>query len=73
MRASSYWPVREIEDIYENDIFMSEYSIFMSYMDSYYQITPNWPQARTAWWQMLAKIGAGTDIPEAVKGFPSPD
>lgn len=73
VRASSYWPVREIEDIYENDIFMSEYSIFMSYMDSYYQITPNWPQARTAWWQMLAKIGAGTDIPEAVKGFPSPD
>ena len=22
---------------------------------------------------IVAKIGAGTDIPEAVKGFPSPD
>lgn len=40
-------------------------------MGDYYQITPGWTQVRTAWWQMLAKVGAGTDISEAAKSFPS--
>lgn len=70
VRASSYWPVRKMEDIYENDMLMTEYSIFTPYMGDYYQITPGWTEARAAWWQMLAKIGAGTDISEAVKDFP---
>lgn len=68
---SSYWPVRDMDNIYENDVLMTEYSIFMPYMGDYYQITPGWTQARAAWWQMLARIGAGTDISEAVKGFPA--
>lgn len=71
--ATSYWPVRDMDNIYENDMLMTEYSIFMQYMGDYYQITPEWSQARTAWWQMLAKIGAGEDISEAVKDFPSPE
>ncbi len=71
--TSSYWPVRDIDDIYENDMFMTEYSTFMPYMGDYYQITPGWTDARTAWWQMLAKIGSGTDVSEAVKDFPSPN
>lgn len=71
VRASSYWPVREMEDIYENDMLMTEYSIFTPYMGDYYQITPGWTEARAAWWQMLKKIGAGTDISEAVKDFPN--
>lgn len=71
--ASSYWPVREMGNIYENDMLMTEYSIFTPYMGDYYQITPGWTQARTAWWQLLAEIGAGADVSEAVKGFPSPD
>ena len=71
--TASYWPVRDIDDIYENDMFMTEYSTFMPYMGDYYQITPGWTDARTAWWQMLAKIGTGTDISEAVKDFPSPN
>ena len=73
VRTSSYWPVRDMGNIYENDMVMTEYSIFMSYMDDYYQITPGWAQARTAWWQMLGKVGAGADIAESVKGFPSTD
>lgn len=73
VQTSSYWPVRDMDNIYQNDMLMTEYSIFMPYMGDYYQITPGWAQARTAWWQMLAKIGAGTDISEAVKDFPSPD
>ena len=71
VRATSYWPVRDMGNIYENDMLMTEYSIFMSYMGDYYQITPEWDKARTAWWQLLAKIGAGTDVSEAVKDFPS--
>lgn len=72
--ASSYWPVRDMRSsIYENDMLMSEYSIFMPYMGDYYQITPGWTEARTAWWQLLAKIGAGADVSEAVKGFPAPE
>ena len=73
VRASSYWPVRDIGNIYENDMLMTEYSIFMSYMGDYYQITPEWAKARTAWWQVLAKIGDGTDVSEAVKDFPMPE
>ncbi|MDE7416604.1 MAG: extracellular solute-binding protein [Lachnospiraceae bacterium] len=71
--TSSYWPVRDMENIYENDMLMTEYSIFMLYMGDYYQITPGWTDARTAWWQMLTKIGNGADISEAVKDFPSPE
>ena len=73
VQTSSYWPVRDMDNIYENDMLMTEYSIFTPYMGDYYQITPGWAQARAAWWQTLAKIGAGTDISEAVKDFPSPD
>ena len=73
VRASSYWPVRDMDNIYENDMLMTEYSNFMPYMGDYYQITPEWDKARTAWWQLLAKIAAGNDISETVKDFPSPD
>ena len=68
---SSYWPVRDMGNIYENDMLMTEYSIFTPYMGDYYQISPEWAKARTAWWQLLAKIGEGTDVSEAVKDFPS--
>lgn len=67
---SSYWPVRDIDNIYVNDMLMTEYSIFMPYMGDYYQITPGWTDARAAWWQILQKVGEGTDISEAVKDFP---
>lgn len=71
--ASSYWPVRDMNNIYTNDMLMTEYSIFTPYMGYYQQITPGWAEARTAWWKMLAKIGAGTDVSEAVKEFSLPD
>ena len=73
VRATSYWPVRDMGNIYENDMLMTEYSIFTPYMGDYYQISPEWSQARTAWWQLLAKIGDGTDVSEAVRDFPSPE
>lgn len=71
--ASTYWPVREIGDIYVNDKLMTEYSVFMPYMGSYYQITPDWPRARNAWWQVLQNVGNGMDVSDAVDGFPAID
>lgn len=71
--ASIYWPVRDLDNIYVNDMLMTEYSIFTPYMGDYYQVTQGWPQARTAWWEMLRDIGEGTDVSEAVEGFMSGD
>ena len=70
--TSSYWPVRDMDGIYENDMLMTEYSLLTPYMGDYYQITPGWAEARAAWWQMLAEVGNGKDIAQALKGFPSP-
>lgn len=70
VQTTSCWPVRDIGNLYENDMLMTEYSIFTPYMGDYYQVTPRWTEVRTAWWQMLAEIGTGTDISEAVKHFP---
>ncbi len=73
VRATSYWPVRDMENIYENDALMTEYSTFMQYIGDYYQVTPGWAEARTAWWKMLAKIAEGMDVSEAVKDFSPAD
>ncbi len=67
--TSGNWPVRDVKHIYVNDELMSEYSIFMPYVGDYYQITPNWSQARTAWWTMLQKIAAGSPPADAVREF----
>ncbi|MDE7311872.1 MAG: extracellular solute-binding protein [Eubacterium sp.] len=67
--ASSFWPVREMDEIYENDLLMTEYSMFMQYMGDYYQVTPGWAAAREGWWKMLQKIGNGGDIAAAVQDF----
>ena len=71
VQASGYWPVRDVEHIYENDILMNEYSVFIQYMGDYYQITPGWAKTRTAWWQMLQEIGRGGEVEAAVSQFVS--
>lgn len=67
--ASSFWPVRDVPNIYENDELMTEYYVLRQYLGDYYQVTPGWAEARTAWWTMLQQIGEGGDIPEAVAQF----
>lgn len=75
VRTASAFPVmeslqgEELADIYEDDAVMNRYVPFMQYFGDYYQVVPGWPEARTAWWQMLQKIGAGEDIQETVKTF----
>ena len=69
VKASSYWPVKDLGNIYEGDDLMTEYSTFVDYMGDYYQVVGGWAEARTAWWNMLQQIGAGTDVKTAVEEF----
>ncbi|EOS34537.1 extracellular solute-binding protein [Lachnospiraceae bacterium] len=69
VQTALYWPVRDMEDVYVNDDIMREYSIFTKYMGDYYQITPGWVQARTAWWRMLQEVGKGKPVNLAVEDF----
>ncbi|WP_373212418.1 ABC transporter substrate-binding protein [Ruminococcus sp. 5_1_39BFAA] len=69
VKASSYWPVKDLGNIYEGDELMTEYSTFIQYMGDYYQVVGGWAEARTAWWNMLQQIGSGTDVATAVEEF----
>ena len=69
VKTSSYWPVREIEGIYDGYYIMTEYGLFMQYMGDYYQVTSGWAQARTEWWNMLQRIGAGGNVADEVAVF----
>ena len=69
--ASTYWPVRDLPDIYANDQLMNEYGLFQQYLGDYYQVTPGWAGARTAWWNMLQRVGQGEDPATALEEFDS--
>lgn len=69
VKASTYWPVKDLGNIYEGDDLMTEYSIFTQYMGDYYQVVGGWAEARTAWWNMLQQIGTGADVATAVAEF----
>ena len=71
VKASSYWPVKDLGNIYEGDELMTEYSTFIPFMGDYYQVVGGWAEARTAWWNMLQQIGSGTDVKTAVDEFVS--
>ncbi|MDO5541311.1 MAG: ABC transporter substrate-binding protein [Eubacteriales bacterium] len=69
VKASTYWPVKDLGNIYEGDDLMTEYATFIQYMGDYYQVVGGWAEARTAWWNMLQQIGTGTDVATAVADF----
>ena len=75
VKASTYFAVRDKSDdvdlsnIYEGNDIMSEYTKLMPFLGDYYQVVPGWAEARTAWWNMLQQVGAGTDVTEAVTAF----
>ena len=41
----------------------------MLYLCEYYQITTGWAGARTEWWNMLQRVGAGDDIATTVATY----
>ncbi len=69
VKASNFWPVKDLGNIYEGDELMSEYAKFIPYMGDYYQVVGGWAEARTAWWNMLQQVGSGTDVSTAVEEF----
>lgn len=69
VKASTYWPVKDLGNIYEGDELMTGYATFIPYMGDYYQVVGGWAEARTAWWNMLQQIGTGADVATAVADF----
>ena len=68
--ASTYFAVRDVNVTYANGAdIMKEYNKLMPMLGDYYQVTTNWAEARTAWWNMLQRIGAGGDVATEVKAF----
>ncbi len=67
--STTFWPARDVPNIYENDELMTEYFALREYLGDYYQVTPGWAEARTAWWTMLQKVGAGGDAASAAAAF----
>ena len=72
VQAAAYFPVREtvhgvdLTEVWANNPIMMEYSILMPLLGDYYQVTPNWAMARTAWWNMLQAVADGTAPEEAL-------
>lgn len=69
--ASTYFTVRDdVDATYASGAeIMAEYSKLMPMLGDYYQVAPNWAEARTAWWNMLQQVGSGTDVATAVAEF----
>ena len=70
VKTSTYFSVKNsLSDLYADDAIMSEYQKLMPYLGDYYQVTPGWAEARTAWWNMLQQVGQGTGVTTAVTEF----
>lgn len=72
--ASNFFSVRpNLSDIYkgqETEETMKTFEkYFMPAFGDYYQVVPGWATARTEWWNMLQRIGAGGDVKTEVETF----
>ncbi len=75
VKTANYFAVRstaggtDISNVWADNEIMNEYNVLMQYLGDYYQVTKGWAAARTAWWNMLQAVGAGTDVQTAVSQF----
>ena len=71
LEATRTVATRDMEDIYTGTAKEANaaYSIFAPYFGGYYQIAPNWPVQRTAWWNLLQRIFAGGNIADEVAKY----
>ena len=60
VKASTFAPCRDLANAAELNALLPEYMLVAPMMGDYYQITTNWTQARTEWWNMLQRV-ANTD------------
>ena len=72
VKTANYFAARsaaegtDLSDVWADNEIMNEYQVLMPYLGDYYQVTKGWAGARTAWWNMLQKVGAGEDIKTVV-------
>ena len=72
VKAANYFAVRntaegtDLSGIWADNAVMAEYNVLMPLLGDYYQVTTNWAEARTAWWNMLQKVGASDGSVEAI-------
>lgn len=73
VQISNFFPANAaVTGVYagtENEAVMNEYNILMPMLGDYYQVTTNWAEARTQWWNMLQDVGEGADIADTVASF----
>ena len=72
VKTARYFPVRtaaegtDLSGVWADNQTMNEYQVLMPFLGDYYQVTKGWAGARTAWWNMLQKVGSGEDVAAAV-------
>ena len=72
VKAANYFAVRDtaegadLSGIWADNEIMAEYNVLMPLLGDYYQVTTGWAEARTAWWNMLQKVGASDGTVEAI-------
>ena len=54
--ASTFAPCRDLANSADLNPLLPEYTLVAPMMGDYYQITTNWTQARTEWWNMLQRV-----------------
>ena len=64
--ASSFAPCRDLPNTAELNPLLPEYTLVAPMMGDYYQITTNWTNARTEWWNMLQRVDATDGSVEAI-------
>lgn len=75
VKAASYFAARsvaggqDLSGIWADNAIMNDYNCLMPMLGDYYQVAPNWAVARTEWWNMLQRIGAGGDVATEVAAF----
>ncbi len=64
--ASQFFPVNsEHKDAYvgsDNEERIAIFTSFLKNFGNYYQVTPAWPQQRTAWYQLLQEVFSGKNV-----------
>ena len=75
VKAANFFACRDtikgasLEGIWADNEIMAGYTTLLSNLGPYYQVTPGWTEARTAWWNMLQQVGTGTDPMEALTAY----
>lgn len=75
VKAANYFAVRDtaegndLSGVWADNPIMNEYTKLMPYLGDYYQVTTGWAACRTAWWNMLQKVGEGADVSATIAEY----